>query len=137
MRHGGLGIWLGAVVTLLGFIVSAVGVTSTVRDRSARRRGRGAKGIVVDQVVTHDRKGRTFFPVFEFRTDRDGLVRARSAYGSGKPAHKVGDEVAVYYDPRDPQHAEIAGEDHGFTVMALVVGGIFAAIGIVCIAPTW
>ena len=49
----------------------------------------------------------TYYPVVDFTAANGQRVEVKSAVGSRPPSNHVGDEVTVYYNPADPNDAEV------------------------------
>lgn len=85
-------------------------------------------GTVVDLLAKSDR---TFSPVVTY-DDANGVKHRYISSFSSKPAgYKIGETVAIYYDPKNPDNAEIAGWQQYFG--SLITGGlgfIFSALGL-------
>jgi len=87
----------------------------------------------VVQVVSHPgSKGKVFFyPIVEFRTADGRIIRFEGSTGSNPPAHRVGDQVQVRYDPQSPESAVIDSWDLWLpSILFIGIGGLFALIGL-------
>lgn len=122
--------WIGTVCAGLGLLIAAVGIWVGLDERRSQREGRRARGRVTE-VAVHVSSRRTMHtPVFEFVADDGRSVRKRSTVSSSPATHKVGDEVDVWYDPADPDRADIVGEGRSFSLLTAGIGAIFTAIGL-------
>ena len=70
------------------------------------------KGIVIDsEMVKHglgDRPNWLCHTVFQFTDQRSGEeIKVRSERGKTDPTHSIGQEVAILYDPENPDNAKI------------------------------
>lgn len=114
----------GAIAIVIGLIVLGIGVRQTLPTLDFVRRASAAEGRIVECGST---------PVFAY-SDADGAThRVRSGYGSEPPRYRLGDRVAVLYDPAEPARAEI--DDyytlwHGPTIL-LFVGTVGVIAGFI------
>jgi hypothetical protein len=92
------------------------------RDRERARRWVPVNAVVVRNVVVPDSDGPIVYPVLAFKTLRGESVEVRSRCGSGKPTEAVGYSVSAYYDPKDPQQAEIIGAANMQIAMLVALG---------------
>jgi hypothetical protein len=128
-------LWIGACATALGVTIATFAAWLAARQLRRERAGRQVTARVVDVVLRRSvGKGKTstyHYPVFEFVADDGKSFRRQSAFGDGKPTYKMGDEVAIWYDPADPQRADIRGEGRMFFAALALMGLLFAAGGVV------
>jgi hypothetical protein len=90
------------------------------------------QGTVIDLQRSESSKGgATYYPVVSYTT-RDGkVVTFSSGVSTNPPSYEVGESVEVYYDPQNPNGAEIKGFFSQWFVV-LIFGGlglIFTSIG--------
>lgn len=64
-------------------------------------------GTVTDLIASRSSKSTTYAPVVTFTAPDGRRVEFRSQISSGSSAYRIGEEVAVYYDPLRPERAEI------------------------------
>jgi hypothetical protein len=131
-HHGGGWVRLvgGAGFTLVGAGVTLTGVWFLIRQALLLRRGRTVPGKVIDLAKTNG----CFAPVFRF-SDAQAIERVvTSGSGSNRPTYRVGDQVAVLFDPDQPEQAVIRSFVSmwlpgvvvtGFGLIALVIGLLF------------
>lgn len=98
---------IGWLMILSGFVPFSIGLYSFLSNRTFV-----ARAVMTQAVVTRiHREGSMVsssgYPVFRF-TDRQGRTHeVRSGVGSDPPDYRVGDRIAVLYDPDDPQTARV------------------------------
>lgn len=125
---------------LIGIAIAAIGVGAMVygrrRSGAARRIRRSwtrSHGRVV-AMQTHQRAGWTqnddnqpwYHPVVEYTLPDGSPIRAESATGAKPAPAKVGDDIALYYDPAAPEEMMVdAGlASPGMTGTGFVVIGV-------------
>jgi hypothetical protein len=127
-------VW-GAVCILvgLGFLASALRIY--LRRKRFLAAAQRAVGTVVDVRVSGVGRNRVSFPVFEFRTPEGTVRRSESLMGSGFGGFKVGETVAVRYDPSDPARAEVDtfAVLWGLTILRAGFAFIFLLMGTIAI----
>ena len=136
---------VGVLFTLIGVAVLIGGAVAAVKQ--ARKSGRGvtATGTVVDLVsrVFNPGSAGVYCPVVDFTTATGQPVRFESQFGTMPASHRVGQSIAVRYDPADPQKAEVDSATANWFVpgctiamglLFLVMGLVFVVIGIVVLA---
>ena len=136
---------VGVLFALIGVAVLIGGVVTAVRQSRQTAGHVAATGTVVDLVkrIINPGSGGVYCPVVEFTTGTGQAVRFESDFGTMPATHRVGQTIAIKYDPADPQKAEVdsatsrwfvpgcmAGMGLGFLLMGL----IFMVIGILVLA---
>jgi hypothetical protein len=119
--------WTGVAVAIIG---AAIG--HALHERRRDRRSRQVPGTVVE-FVPGDSIGlspRLQVAVYEFVADDGRRVRKPSSVARGTPRHAVGETVAVWYDPADPNQSDIVGESAGIALIFGALGLLFTAVGI-------
>jgi len=74
--------------------------------------------------------------IFTFQTKEGDKVNVTSGISSNVISHHVDDQVAVYYNPSEPQKAWLKDDD-GLNLILLILrilGGAFAVIGLLLLA---
>ena len=100
---------VGILFPLIGIGLLAAGVLAVIRQRRRFAGALSATGVVLDlqrEVVNPGRPG-IYCPLVRFTTTSGQVVEFLSDYGSQPAMHKVGQSVAVRYDPQAPEKAEI------------------------------
>jgi hypothetical protein len=92
-------------------------------------------GTIIEMREQRDKEngGTLYAPTFSFR-DASGVQHiVASNVWSAPPQHRVGDTVAVLYQPTDPQGARMNGYWHlwGLPTITGLLGGIYLPIGLV------
>jgi len=92
-----------------------------------------AEGTVVEVRVRGIGRSAVSVSVFEFRTATGETQRAESLMGSGLQGFRVGEVVAVRYDPTAPHRAEVDSFTvlWGLALLRAGFGGLFLLMGVV------
>jgi hypothetical protein len=127
--------WLGVFLIgwmLVGVVVLALGAKALVDSQRFLAKAVVANGIVVDvaRVVNSDNEV-SFYPVVEFVTAREQVVRFQADEATPDPEQRMGDSVRILHDPADPGNARLdtgfsrwgAGAVLGFVGLGFVVSG--------------
>lgn len=89
-------------------------------------------GIVIsmEKHTDSDSSSVSYSPVIEFIPDSEQSVIFSSSSSSSDPDYLIGDEVAVLYDPADPEKARINSEFEiwGLSVILTSIGAVFLLI---------
>ena len=136
---------IGVLFVLIGLAVLIGGVVTAIKQTRKVARGVTATGTVVDLVqrVFNPGSAGVYCPVVQFTTALGQPVRFESGFGTMPASHRVGQSIAVRYDPADPQKAEVDSATSrwlvpgcmiGMGIMFLAMGVVFVAIGIVVLA---
>ena len=121
-----------ACLVSIGCLVA--GIRALVMQRRQREGSTSTTGVVVAlQKRNFDPgSGDVYCPTVEFTTASGKTVQFDSAFGTMPASHKVGQTVKVFYDPENPESAEI---DSGLTkwlapgcFLAFAVGAFFFSI---------
>jgi hypothetical protein len=125
---------MGLRVGLLGFaalglVLAAIGFALGRQTRRFLRTARTARGNYVGDVArsTLTSTRQTSYALIEFTTETGRIVRFEGRVGN--PFARRSDEVAVRYDPEDPDHAVVAS-----TVETWGPAVIFGATGLLLFA---
>ena len=97
-----------------------------------------SKGITTEAVIkelieVRNSKGpRVFFPMLEFRTEKEEVITVKSYIGQGKGQQQIGDKVKLLYNPDKPEQFLInSGIDKYWKIIGAVIAGIvFIAVGL-------
>jgi hypothetical protein len=135
---------IGVLFALIGVAVLISGAVAAVKQVRKSGRGVATTGTVVDLVkrVFNPGSSGVYCPVVEF-TASGRPVRFESQFGTMPASHRVGQSIAIRYDPADPLKAEVDSATANWFVpgctiamglLFLVMGLVFVAIGIVVLA---
>jgi hypothetical protein len=136
---------IGVLFVVIGIAVLISGVVAVVKQSRKAARGVAATGTVVDLVKRVFSAGSSgvYCPVVDFITANGQPVRFESQFGTMPASHRVGQPIAVRYDPADPQKAEVDSATANWFVpgctvamglLFLVMGLLFVVIGVVVLA---
>jgi Protein of unknown function (DUF3592) len=133
----------GLIFVVVGLIIRSTGrgfrggvrTQGTIVDMNARVPGTvsGPGGFGFGGAVSPG-NDMVYMPTVEFTTADGTTVRASSHIGTNPRPGKVGDEVTVMYDRRNPQRVRVGSVKRTATcieVAFLLFGGAVAALGIV------
>ena len=121
--------WLVARVVLIVLIL--VGVKALLDGRRFIATAVEASGVVVEIANLREydsdleRDVTRPYPVVEFVTAREQVVRYQPPVGSNPPDYRLGGPLMVLYDPADPQHAVLDTWDDVWKM-----GVVFVSVGL-------
>ena len=136
---------VGVLFVLIGIAVLISGAAAAVKQSRKAARSVAATGTVVDLVkrVFNPGSAGVYCPVVDFTTATGQPVRFESQFGTMPASYRVGQSIAVRYDPADPQKAEVDSATANWFVpgctiamglLFLTMGLVFVVIGIVVLA---
>ncbi len=108
----------------MGFAILIAGIVSAVRSSRRRSSEDKATGVVVDVVkrVFNPGSAGVYCPVIEFVTPSGQSVRFESQFGTMPASHHSGQQIAIAYDPGDPQKAEVDSASSRWLVPGCILG---------------
>jgi hypothetical protein len=111
------------VMILMGLVFMAVGIFFGRDSIELRNNGRQATGEVVDIDTSRGSKGgTTYAPVVRFTpVEGDPITFVGKVHSSSRP--RIGEQVRVLYDPRDPGGAQIDSFEQMW-LFPMVFGGV-------------
>lgn len=122
--------WTMAFV-VAGLVSGGAGGVTWVRDRRFRGRALRVSGVVVDLRASGGSPQTMYRPVFRFRTYEGRDMRGQSNMASNPPPARLGEQITVMYDPRNPVDARIDKFGHrGKGVALILLGFVFLVAGI-------
>jgi hypothetical protein len=133
---------LGLIVLLFGLAFAGIGLAISTAAGRFRRGAQRAQATVQElnmapsgtYASTGMNSGPVYRPVVTFTTADGRVVRAESRVGTNPAPAKVGETVAIFYDPSNPERIQLdtAAGRRGCLGWAFVaLGGGIAAIGVV------
>jgi hypothetical protein len=130
---------IGALI-LLNVMMLGGGLKVLLDGRRFLATAAEARGVVVDlaKVREYDsdagagRQVTRLYPVVEFVTAREQVVRYQPPMGSNPPDYRVGGPLTVLYDPANPQHVVLDTWDELWKegVILLAVGLVLTVISV-------
>ena len=116
----------------IGIALVLGGLFMLRRARQFAAQAQSAVGRVIRLHEEPTRRGGHFYcPVVQFRTAAGEDVEFTSSFGSRPARHKIGQSVAVLYDPADPAGAQLGGGANYFSGSVVLVMGLgFGAFGV-------
>ena len=131
---GGL-LLVGLLFLLIGLAVLISGIIAAVKQKGKIARGVPATGTVVDLVskIFNPGSAGVYCPVVQFTTGAGQLIKFESGFGTLPASHRVGQTIAVRYDPTNPQSAEVDSASGNWFVpgCTIAMGFLFFAMGLV------
>ncbi len=131
---GGL-LLVGLLFLLIGLAVLISGIIAAVKQKGKIARGVPATGTVVDLVrkIFNPGSAGVYCPVVQFTTGAGQLIKFESGFGTMPASHRVGQTIAVRYDPTNPQSAEVDSASGNWFVpgCTIAMGLLFFAMGLV------
>lgn len=124
------------VFASIGLLFLAAGAFVTWRAHTLIDVSTKADGMVIELRLSRPGSGSSGHqPVVRFTTNEGSVVEFISSISSRPPAYKIGEQVQVLYDPKDPYHAEINSFLSLWLLPSifLLLGGVFFVIGSVMI----
>lgn len=136
---------VGVLFGLIGLAVLISGIVAAVKQSRKSARGVKATGTVVNLVsrVFNPGSAGVYCPVVDFTSATGQPVRFESQFGTMPASHRVGQTIAVRYDPADPQKADVDSVTANWFVPGctiamglgfVVMGLVFLVIGILALA---
>lgn len=133
--------WIGIIFAVLGACFLVGGIRSWLAGRAFHRLALRTNGTVTElrpvrgySQPGENTTGTTYAPVLAFRTHGGEDVEAVSWMSQSPPTERVGQAVAVLYDPNDPSSAIVdkPGAGGGFVSVAVAAFGVLGlAVGLV------
>lgn len=73
-----------------------------------------------------------FYPIFEFKSTSQELIKAKSTMGLSANSYKINEQVIIIYDPENPANAEIFNHFRLKTLprIFLIIGFVSITIGL-------
>ena len=136
---------VGVLFGLIGLAVLISGIVAAFKQSRKSASGVKATGTVVNLVsrVFNPGSAGVYCPVVDFTSATGQPVRFESQFGTMPASHRVGQTIAVRYDPADPQKAEVDSVTANWFVPGctiamglgfVVMGLVFLVIGILALA---
>jgi hypothetical protein len=127
------GLIVGLAMGGSGALLLAIGAFFFMRTRKFLATAQDASGTVVDLEVGSGSEGGTVYsPVIEFALPDGRTVRFTDGLATNPPAHDVGEQVQVKFDPTRPEKAKLATSFRLYFVSGLLggMGALFLVIGV-------
>ena len=98
-------------VTVMGLFLIGIAAIIYLVGSSFRSNAELTTGTVsgFSTVTDSDDNSQTYCPIVQFSTETGQQVTYYSNTCNSPPAHQVGDSVEIYYDPENPEKAQIKG----------------------------
>ncbi|GAB3933936.1 DUF3592 domain-containing protein [Larkinella terrae] len=118
----------------VGLTLVGIGYFIFRKRRNLTRNGIAAKGIVIG-LHRMERHEYPLAPSIRYQTTDGREVIFHSSEGRNPPKYRVGDEVTLYYDPKDFQHVQLAG-DYLMVYVFAGMGAVFLLLSVWDIADS-
>ncbi len=127
VRAPSLGCLTAPILLLFAVIFFIIGFV--VRQETAQflERAVRVEGEVIALEETRDDEGKVLYkPVVAFVTHQGERIEAVAGSAANPPAHRIGERVAIYYDPASPEQVKLDSffELWLFPVVFLVLGAL-------------
>lgn len=123
---------LAALFLIVGTCILGLGGYKAVQTARFVNRAATANGTITGFAASRgNSRSTTYAPEVRFRAPSGRMIRFRSQLSTNILSYKIGDNVAVRYDPADPHRAEIDAFMPllGNTIIILLIGAGFTAFG--------
>jgi len=120
-----------SIITGAFFLVLAV--VHYFRLRRLSEKGNKTFAIIIDLIRSAQAQGLdTYFPVLEYKTMSGEVITKKSYVGNKKGQQKIGDRVAIVYNPDKPEEFLLdTGMDKYWKILGSVIAGVvFIAAGL-------
>ena len=120
------------VIAIMGLLIIATGIPTIVQTLDHFQNSNYAPGVVVKQAEETFHNSEYSIPIVEFKTASGQVVQVESNHEYSPAKYLNGDQVEVFYDPKDPTHADINDpfEVWSGALAVPLFGLIFILIGI-------
>src|SRR5262245_59031858 len=126
---------VGLLFLIVGVAILIGGIIAAVKQRRNSERGVCAMGKVVDLVKKNCNPGSAgvYCPVVMFIQHTGRQIQFESDFGTMPASHRVGQSIAIRYDPANPQTAKVdsAASNWLVSVVTIAVGAVFLVLGLV------
>lgn len=95
------------IILLAGLILFGISLYFLKKSLDFLKSGTRTTAVVVQLHEKSDSDGRTWAPVFEYKTHQNQKIRYNYPISSSPAAWTVGEEAAVVYDPNNPENAKV------------------------------
>ncbi len=120
---------IGSIFSIIGLSLIATALLLGKSQQSFLRKAHTAPGTVIELVWNRSVKG--YAPVVQYTTGDGRPITFRSNVSFNPPAYEAGEAVTVYYDPDNPQDAQVKGPMGQWFIPGLfgLIGIVFAGVG--------
>ncbi len=119
------------ILFLVGLVFFGAGAGLTYHQFIFKMDALQAAGEVISLSESCDDDGCYYYPVVRFSTHTGESVSYQSSFGSNPPEYEVGEAVAIFYKPENPEKAIIAGEGGILRIVFMGVGGVILLAGVI------
>ena len=130
-------ILVGLIFLVIGVAVLISGIVAAVKRKRKSAQAAPATGTVVnlEKKIFSPGSAGVYCPVVQFTTSTGQQIQFESDFGTMPASHRVGQTIAVRYDPANPQAAEVDSATANWFVpgCTIVMGILFFAMGLVCV----
>ena len=126
---------IGIIFTLVG-LAALIGAVCLIRSSMFRQRTwRKTTGVVIGHQVSHSDNQPSFRAEVQFVDDSGEQHIFAAATGSSTRIHKVGDSLAVLFNPDDPKYAAVNSflDLYMGAVVVAFMSAVFLGIGYFCL----
>ncbi|MBZ4033667.1 DUF3592 domain-containing protein [Flavobacterium sp. 17A] len=127
------------VFAIIGAGLMAGAIYLYVDKQAFLEKAETVQGTVVEMIPKRSKESTTYSPVVSFKTKTGQTITYTSSTSSNPPSYNVGESVTIFYDPADPNDAEINGFFSlwlGVLILGFI-GTVFFLIGFLGILFRW
>ncbi|WET02125.1 DUF3592 domain-containing protein [Flavobacterium sp. YJ01] len=97
------------VFSIIGACLLAGAIYLYVEKQAFLEKAETAQGTVVEMIPKRSKDSTTYSPVVSFTTKSGQTITYTSSVSSNPPSYDIGENVQIFYDPTNPNDAEING----------------------------
>ena len=97
------------VFSIIGACLLAGAIYLYIDKQAFLEKAETAQGTVIEMIPKRSKDSTTYSPVVSFTTKSGQQINYTSSTSSNPPSYDVGENVQIFYDPANPNDAEING----------------------------
>lgn len=130
---------LNYVFSIVGAALLAGAIYLYVDKQAFLEKAETVQGTVIEMIPKRSKESTTYSPVVSFKTKQGQTITYTSSTSSNPPSYSVGENVTMFYDPANPNDAEINGFFSlwlGVLILGFI-GTVFFLIGSLGVLFRW
>lgn len=114
------------IAIIVGAFFLVLAVVHYFRLRKLSEVGNKTYAVIKDLIRSPQADGIVnYIPVFEYKTMSGEIITRRSYIGNNKDKYKIGDKVAIVYNPENPEEFLLdTGMDKYWKILGSVIAGV-------------